>query len=103
MMDTCRGTDIDDFHLDISATEIRFYESGGSLVRTSADYKQRELYHVAMSGEGSSWDEVFRFMLSEDSMVLTVFGDDGYTPMATYYNPGVNCSRVRSDDKLLGR
>jgi hypothetical protein len=95
-MDTCRG-DSENLYVTISAQEIQFYESGGQLMRISHDYKERELYHLAMSGEGEAWDETFRFMLSNDSMTLTLFDEGGSRPMGTFHKPEGGCDHVTFD------
>lgn len=95
-MDTCRGQDLDVI-IEIVPDGIRFYESYGSLTRISHDYKERELYHLAMSGEGQTWDETFRFMLSANGLTLTAFDEGGYRLMGTYHKPEGGCDRVSFD------
>jgi hypothetical protein len=63
--------------LEISATEIAFYESGGPLIAivTRAD---NEIALIAeMSGEGETWLLYNQFQISDDGSQLTDITDDG--------------------------
>lgn len=66
------GTGRSDSRLRISASEVRFYESTGT-VRSVEIESDREIVVTAeYQGEGETWQDERRMMLSEDGSSLTV-------------------------------
>ena len=68
------GTGNDESRLRVGAETVGFYESRGTVVAVAADGPRDAEITLAMSGEGETWRERFRFRLSDDGDALTVGG-----------------------------
>ena len=68
------GTGNDESRLRVGADAVRFYESRGALVAVAAHGAREAEITLAMSGEGETWRERFRFLLSDDGDALTIGG-----------------------------
>ncbi|MEB3309847.1 MAG: hypothetical protein VKJ02_06405 [Snowella sp.] len=76
---------LDDTQLKITAKELHFYESHGS-VRSIKTEGKLELHVVAdFSGEGEKWQQSLRFRLSKDQKRLTDITDN--PPLVRYRCP----------------
>ena len=64
-----------DMQLDVTATELTFFESGGSVKSVKVNGPNDIVAEVAMSGEGEEWKKSLHMVLSEDGKALTL--DDG--------------------------
>jgi len=63
-----RGTDLT--ALVIDATNLRFYESHGELVRVRASSATQVLADYKFSGEGQDWDQRVQLELADDGKTL---------------------------------
>jgi len=68
------GTGNDESRLRVGTGAVRFYESRGVVVTVAAHDAREAEVTLAMSGEGQTWRESFRFRLSDDGDALTIGG-----------------------------
>ena len=68
------GTGNDESRLRVGPETVRFYESRGAVVTVAAHGAREAEITLAMSGEGQTWRERFRFRLSDDGNALTIGG-----------------------------
>ena len=70
------GAGADDSRLRITATTVRFYESGGP-VKVVVRRAREVMFIVELSGEGETWLDAQRLILSADGSALTAPSDTG--------------------------
>lgn len=93
-MDRCRGGDFE-YEITIAEDQIQFYESYGELTRISYDENQNAHYHLAMRGEGNSWNSTFAIMLTANGMSIVFEEVSEADPIQfAYHNPDAGCGRV---------
>lgn len=63
------GGHLNDSRLVISARGLELHESSGEVVSTAVEGDTLTV-KAKMSGEGETWDETYRFRISEDGRVL---------------------------------
>lgn len=68
------GTGNDESRLRVGPDAVRFYESRGAVVAVAVQDARDAEITLAMSGEGQTWRESFRFRLSEGGDTLTIGG-----------------------------
>lgn len=73
--DPCSKPYRSDMQLDITATELTFFESGGHIKRVKVNGPYDVVADVAMSGEGETWERPYHLVLSDDGNTLTL--DEG--------------------------
>jgi hypothetical protein len=71
------GTGLNDSRLRITATTIRFYESGGPVKAVVRRGSFEIMLITELSGEGQSWLAAHRLILSSDGSYLTAPSEEG--------------------------
>jgi len=71
------GTGNNDSSLTITATEMHFYESDGTVRGAFMRGPYEILIVLDMSGEGSSWMSSFQYTLAGNGQYLSARNDDG--------------------------
>lgn len=71
------GTGLNDSRLRITATAVRFYESGGPVKAVVRRGAFEIMFIAELSGEGQSWLTAHRLILSSDGSYVTAPGDEG--------------------------
>lgn len=71
------GTGLNDSRLRITATTVRFYESGGPVKAVVRRGAFEIMFIAELSGEGQSWLAAHRLILSSDGLYITAPSDEG--------------------------
>jgi hypothetical protein len=71
------GAGADDSRLRITATTVRFYESGGPIKVVVRRGAREIMFIVELSGEGETWLDAQRLILSADGSSVTAPSDAG--------------------------
>ena len=71
------GTGLNDSRLRITATTVRFYESGGPVKAVVRRGAFEIMFIAELSGEGQSWLAAHRLILSSDGSYIMVPSDEG--------------------------
>ncbi|TRD11830.1 hypothetical protein FGU71_08155 [Erythrobacter insulae] len=79
-----------DLRMEISASEILFYESIGLVTGVTAD-KDAVIVTLAMEGEGETWEQSTRFALMGEGEDLRIHTSEGDGPMAPDEYPSKRC------------
>lgn len=61
--------------LDVDATKMSFFESGGTVKSVKVNSPTDIVAEVAMAGEGDTWTSTMHMVLSDDGKTLTI--DEG--------------------------
>jgi hypothetical protein len=64
-----------EMQLDVTPTELSFFESGGTIKSVKVDSPTDVVAEVAMSGEGETWDKSMHMVLTDNGNTLTI--DEG--------------------------
>lgn len=75
------GTGLNDSRLRITATTVRFYESGGPVKAVVRRGSFEIMFIAELSGEGQSWLAAHRLILSSDGRYVTAPGEAGPDPV----------------------
>ena len=67
--------------LDIAATEMSFFESGGTVKSVKVTSPTDIVAEVAMAGEGDTWTSTMHMVLTDDGKTLTI--DEGKAGIRT--------------------
>lgn len=67
--------------LDIAATELSFFESGGTVKSVKINSPTDIVAEVAMAGEGDTWTSSMHMVLTDDGKTLTI--DEGKAGVRT--------------------
>jgi hypothetical protein len=66
-----------EMQLDITATELSFFESGGTVKNVKVNSPTDVVAEVSMSGEGETWQKSMHMVLTDNGNTLTI--DEGRT------------------------
>lgn len=64
-----------EMQLDITATELSFFESGGNVKSVKVNSANDVVAEVSMSGEGETWEKSMHMVLTDGGKTLTI--DEG--------------------------
>ena len=74
--DICRKDEFDDSKLTITARDLQYYESGGSVISVTVRSARDIVVKAKFSGEDQSWTDKGEFRLSRNgNMLISVFRD----------------------------
>ncbi len=61
-----------EMQLDVTPTELSFFESGGTIKSVKINGPTDVVADVAMSGEGETWEKSMRMVLTDNGKTLTI-------------------------------
>jgi hypothetical protein len=73
----CRKGEPDDSKLTITARELRYYESGGSVISVAVRDTRKIAVKAKFGGEGETWIDTEEFRLSPNGDSLTAIFRNG--------------------------